>query len=186
LMFFLPPEKPCALGDGAAAASMELVGISRPHQNPFSNEHWVERREPSMNPPDPLGGSFCHLSSFAPHHLVVVEAIRPIAFIELKISTMIFHASWKALFNSLTTENESGNQNTVGFTSAMDFKANLDIKMARLNQPYGFLPVANSTGEITILHTPPHNFGGVIGHGDIRNPKSADRNHRVSTIMVTE
>jgi hypothetical protein len=36
---------------------------------------------------------------------------------------MIFHASWKALFNLLTTVNKSGNQNIVGFTGGMNFKA---------------------------------------------------------------
>ena len=57
--------------------------------------------------------------------------------------------------------NKSGNQNIVGFTGAMDFKANLDIKMMQLNQPYLFLLVANSMREITILHNP-HNFGGSL------------------------
>ena len=44
---------------------------------------------------------------------------------------MIFHTSWKALFNSLATVNESGNQNRniVGFTGAMDFEANPNVKM---------------------------------------------------------
>jgi hypothetical protein len=74
---------------------------------------------------------------------------------------MTFHASWKALFNLLTTVKESGNRNIAGFTGAMDFKANLDIKMTRLNQPYGFLLMANSTREITILHNL-HNFGGAL------------------------
>ena len=34
---------------------------------------------------------------------------------------MILHASWTALFNLLTSVNESGNQNIPGFTGVMDF-----------------------------------------------------------------
>ncbi len=41
-------------------------------------------RELSTNWPDPLEGSFCHLLSFLPHHLVIVKVIRPLAFVELK------------------------------------------------------------------------------------------------------
>jgi hypothetical protein len=74
---------------------------------------------------------------------------------------MTFHASWKALFNLLTTVNKSSNWNIAGFTGVVDFEANLDIKMMRLNQPYGFLLMANSTREITILHNL-HNFGGTL------------------------
>jgi hypothetical protein len=43
---------------------------------------------------------------------------------------MTFHASWNALFNLLTTVNGSGNQNIAGFTGAMDFNANPELKMA--------------------------------------------------------
>ena len=41
---------------------------------------------------------------------------------------MPFHASWAALFNLLTTVNESGNRNIAGFTGAMDFEANSNKK----------------------------------------------------------
>jgi hypothetical protein len=34
---------------------------------------------------------------------------------------MTSHASWKALFYSITTGNESGDQNVTDFTGAMDF-----------------------------------------------------------------
>ena len=39
--------------------------------------------------------------------------------------TQIPTLSAKALFNLLTTVNESGNQNIVSFTGAMDFETNL-------------------------------------------------------------
>ena len=71
---------------------------------------------------------------------------------------MIFHTSWKALFNLFTMVNEFGNLDIAGFTGPMDFEANPGIKMMRLNQPYGLLLVVNSAREITILHNP-HNFG---------------------------
>jgi hypothetical protein len=76
---------------------------------------------------------------------------------------MIHQASWKALFNLLTTVNKSGNQNITGFTSAMDFKANFGKKMMQLNQAYIILLVVNSTRKITILHNL-HNFGGTLLH----------------------
>ena len=41
---------------------------------------------------------------------------------------MPFHASWTALFNSLTNVNKSGNRNIAGFTGAMDFEANSNEK----------------------------------------------------------
>jgi hypothetical protein len=72
---------------------------------------------------------------------------------------MIHQASWKALFNSLTMVNESGNWNIAGFTDAMYFEANFDKFLMQLNQAYSFLLVANSTREITILQNP-NNFGG--------------------------
>ena len=68
---------------------------------------------------------------------------------------MIFHASWKPLFNSLTTVNEFGNQNIVGFTGTMNFEANPNIKMVQINLPYGFLHVAISAREIIIPSTTP-------------------------------
>jgi hypothetical protein len=71
---------------------------------------------------------------------------------------MILQASWKALFNLLTTVNKSGNQNISGYTNGMDFKAISDVKMTQLNQANGFLLEANYTWEITILHNP-NNFG---------------------------
>jgi hypothetical protein len=74
---------------------------------------------------------------------------------------MTLHASWNALFNLLTKVNKSGSQNITGFTSAMDFEANPDVKMAPLNQAYNFLLMANSMREITILHNP-YNFGGTL------------------------
>ena len=74
---------------------------------------------------------------------------------------MILHVSWTALFNSPTSVNGSGNRNIAGFTGAMDFEANLDIKMTRLNQPLGFLLVANFSKEVTIIHHP-HNFNGTL------------------------
>ena len=75
---------------------------------------------------------------------------------------MILQASWTgALFNSLTSVNESGNRNIAGFSGVMDFEANLNIKITRLNQPLGFLLVANDWKEVTIIHHP-HNFGGTL------------------------
>ena len=74
---------------------------------------------------------------------------------------MILQASWTALFNSLTVVNESDNSNIASFTGAMDFKANLNVKMMQLNQPLGFLLMANSLKELTIIHQP-HNFGGTL------------------------
>jgi hypothetical protein len=74
---------------------------------------------------------------------------------------MTFHASWKALFDSITTVSESGNRNVAGFTGAMDFEASLDVKMTRLDQPYGLLLAANDKKEVSILHHP-HNFGGTL------------------------
>jgi hypothetical protein len=76
---------------------------------------------------------------------------------------MTLHASWNSLFNSLTMVNESGNQNIAGFTGAMDFNANPELKMAQLNQACNFLLMANSTREVTILHNP-YNFGGPLLH----------------------
>ncbi len=67
---------------------------------------------------------------------------------------MTLHASWSTLFNSFTMVNKSGNQNIAGFTGAMDFEANTDVKMAQLNQAYNFLLMANSTRDVTILHNP--------------------------------
>jgi hypothetical protein len=43
----------------------------------------------------------------------------------------------------------------------MDFKANPELKMARLNQAYNFLLIANSTREVTILQNP-YNFGRTL------------------------
>jgi hypothetical protein len=43
----------------------------------------------------------------------------------------------------------------------MDFEANLDIEMMHLNQPLGFLLVANDPKDVTIIHHP-HNFGGTL------------------------
>jgi hypothetical protein len=43
----------------------------------------------------------------------------------------------------------------------MDFKANPELKMARLNQAYNFLLMANITREVTSLHNP-YNFGGTL------------------------
>jgi hypothetical protein len=74
---------------------------------------------------------------------------------------MTSHASWKALFYSITTVNESGDRNVTGFTSAIDFEASLEVKMTRLDQPYGFLLAANEKKEVSILHHP-HNFGGTL------------------------
>ncbi len=38
---------------------------------------------------------------------------------------MQLHASWKALFASITTVNKASNRNVAGFTGAMDLKASL-------------------------------------------------------------
>jgi hypothetical protein len=43
----------------------------------------------------------------------------------------------------------------------MDFNANPELKIARLNQAYNFLLMANGTREVTILHNP-YNFGGTL------------------------
>jgi hypothetical protein len=72
---------------------------------------------------------------------------------------MILQTSWTALFNWLTLMNKSGNRNIAGFTGPMDFEANLNIKMMRLNQPLCFLLMANNSKEVTIIHHP-NNFGG--------------------------
>jgi hypothetical protein len=74
---------------------------------------------------------------------------------------MTFHASWKALFDSITTVNKYGDRNVAGFTGAMDFEASLDVRMTRLDQPYSLLLVANDKKEVSILHHP-HNFGGTL------------------------
>ncbi len=79
----------------------------------------------------------------------------------MKNSTMILHAPWIALFNLLTLVNKSGNKNIAGLTSAMDFEASLDVKMTRLDQPLGFLLMANFSKEVTIIHHP-QNFGGTL------------------------
>ena len=76
---------------------------------------------------------------------------------------MILQTSWTALLNLLTSVNESDNRNIAGFTGAMDFEANLDVKMPQLNQPLGFLLVVNDPKEVTIIHHP-HNFGGTLLH----------------------
>ncbi len=73
------------------------------------------------------------------------------------------HASWNALFNLLTMVNKSGNRNITSFTGAIDFKANPDVNMARLNQACNFLLMANSKREVTILHNP-YNFSGTLLH----------------------
>jgi hypothetical protein len=80
---------------------------------------------------------------------------------------MIHQASWKALFNLLTMVGESSKWNISGYTGVMDFEANSDVKMVRLNQDYGFLLAANYTKEITILHNP-NNFGGNLLHPKTR------------------
>jgi hypothetical protein len=76
---------------------------------------------------------------------------------------MIHQASWKALFNSLTTVDESGKQNISGYTCTMDFEANSNLKMMQLNQAYGFLFTATYMKEIIILHNP-NSFGGNLLH----------------------
>jgi hypothetical protein len=108
---------------------------------------------------------------------------------------MTLHASWNALFNSLTMVNESGNQNIAGFTGAMDFNANPKLKMARLNQAYNFLLMANSTREVTILPNP-YNFGGtlfcptekvgcLIGKGPSAFPVIVNHQAALCSIQVT-
>jgi hypothetical protein len=74
---------------------------------------------------------------------------------------MPLHTSWTALFNSLTTENKSGNQNIAGFITTMDFEVNSNRKMTQLNQPFNVIPVANNTKGITVLYNP-HIFGGTL------------------------
>jgi hypothetical protein len=74
---------------------------------------------------------------------------------------MQLHASWKALFASITSVNEAGNRNVARFTSAMDLKASLGEKMTKPVQPFGLLLVANNKKGISILHHP-HNFGGTL------------------------
>ncbi len=125
-----------------------------------SNEY--QHREGALNKlPGSLGRILFVI--IPPHTLVVVEAkaIRSYSnFIEIK-STMTLHTSWNALFNLLTTVNETGNQNIAGVTGAMDFKTNPELKMAHLNQAYNIFLTANSTREVTILHKP-YNFGGTL------------------------
>ncbi len=74
---------------------------------------------------------------------------------------MHLHASWKALFASITTVNEAGDRNVAGFTGAMELKASLGEKMTKLVQPFGLLLAANDKKGITILHHP-YNFGGTL------------------------
>jgi hypothetical protein len=45
----------------------------------------------------------------------------------------------------------------------MDFNANPELKVVRLNQAYNFLLMANSTREVTILHNP-YNFVRTLLH----------------------
>ncbi len=74
---------------------------------------------------------------------------------------MHLHASWKALFASITTVNEAGNRNVAGFTGAMVLEASLAKTMTKIVQPFGLLLAANEKKGITILHHP-HNFGGTL------------------------
>jgi hypothetical protein len=74
---------------------------------------------------------------------------------------MILHASWNALFNSLTAVNESGNRNIAGFTGAMNADTDIDVQMMRLTQPLGPILLANNSKEVSIIHHP-HNFGGTL------------------------
>ena len=74
---------------------------------------------------------------------------------------MIFHNSWTAYFLSITAVNESGDRNIPGFTGAMDFESSADEKMTALNEPNGFILVANHKKEIVLLHNP-NNFGGTL------------------------
>ncbi len=74
---------------------------------------------------------------------------------------MHLHASWKALFASITTVNEAGDRNVAGFTGAMELKASLGKKMTKLVQPFGLLLAAYDKKEITILHHP-YNIGGTL------------------------
>jgi hypothetical protein len=108
---------------------------------------------------------------------------------------MTFHASWKALFDLITTVNKSGNQNVAGFTGAMDFEASLEVKMMRLDQPYGLLLAANNKQkEVSILHHP-HNIGGtllcptnkvgcLIGIGPSSVPVILDHNKALRSIQA--
>jgi hypothetical protein len=74
---------------------------------------------------------------------------------------MHLHASWKALFASITAVNKAGDRNVDGFTGAMDLEASLGEKMTKLVQPFGLLLAANNKKGIAILHHP-HNFGGTL------------------------
>ncbi len=74
---------------------------------------------------------------------------------------MHLHASWKALFASITTVNEAGDRNVAGFTGAMVLEASLAETMTKIIQPFGLLLAANKKKGITILHHP-HNFGGTL------------------------
>ncbi len=74
---------------------------------------------------------------------------------------MHLHASWKALFASITTVNKAGDRKVAGFTGAMVLKASLTETMKKIVQPFGLLLAANKKKGITILHHP-HNFGGTL------------------------
>ncbi len=78
------------------------------------------------------------------------------------------HASWKVLFYSIATVNESGDRNVTGFNGAMDFEASLKVKMRMLDQPYDFLLAANKKKGVSILHHP-HNFGGTLLGAALKN-----------------
>jgi len=105
---------------------------------------------------------------------------------------MLLHTSWTALFNSLTTVNESGNR------SAMDFETNSNKKMTQLNQPFNVILVATSTRAITVLHNP-NNFGGtplrptnkvgcLVGTGPVSIPIIVDHGaalHSIQEIVPT-
>ncbi len=74
---------------------------------------------------------------------------------------MHLHASWKALFASITTVNEAGDHNVAGFTGAMELEVSIGEKMTKLVQPFGLLLAANNKKGITILHHS-YNFGGTL------------------------
>ncbi len=74
---------------------------------------------------------------------------------------MHLHASWKALFASITMVNEAGNRNVAGFTGMMVLEASLAKTRMKIVQPFGLLLAANKKKGITILHHP-HNFGGTL------------------------
>ena len=144
-------------------------GISGTHARAIYGSHAEREREvrvvwnlhKSTLPPHPCRQSHPSARSRHCRRTLVIKAIRPLVAVEIKTSTTILHTSWKTLFTSLNTVNESGNHNIAGVNRAMDGNADLDVKMTWLTQPLGLLLVANNSKEVSVIHHR-HNFGRTL------------------------